>query len=120
MIPTARRCLAAIGVAIFVLAGSATAADAPQQLTAGELADFCRSRDIAVSNACRFFILGVVEGAVTGGLICLPDGAPIDNIETLVRAEMARDFEFHPADKELPAVALVLAPIRLRYPCGVP
>jgi hypothetical protein len=95
-------------------------------MTAKDLSEFCQSKDIAVHNACKFFILGVyqtisvVDGPIQGKRICIPDNLSGTAMEFAVRDTMARDFEFYPTDKSLPAISVVFAIIAKKFPCAAP
>lgn len=93
-------------------------------LTASVLAEFCQSRDEAIHNGCRFFILGVFEaagvaGQIQGHKICIPDNLSSSAMEIAVRETMGRDFEFYPNDKKEPAISVVMAAIVDKFPCKV-
>jgi hypothetical protein len=88
---------------------------AADQLTAGDLSEFCRSNDLAVHNACKFFILGAFQGVsladgvrksgkqyvdkVDGKNFCVPDDISSDAMEFLLRDDLSQDLEFYPDDK---------------------
>jgi hypothetical protein len=104
------------------LSGDALA-DALPVLSAGDLAGFCQSKDIAIHNACKFFILGVfattsvTDRLANGSKVCIPDDIPSDAMEFVVRDYMARDFEFFPKDREMPAISMVLGILVKQFPC---
>jgi hypothetical protein len=119
-----RRIIAAALVLAAEGSGS-NAAPAVQSLKAGELAEFCRSTDLAAANACKFYILGAFQQAsLEDKKYCIPDNLPSDRMVATVRDFMARDFEFYPRDKDLEAIGMVGAIILLNYRCkpagGVP
>jgi hypothetical protein len=104
-----------------VVMGLQSHAHAGDVLLAKDLLGFCQSKDLAVSRACRFFILGVFQTASTaqsiqGHKLCIPDNLSGDAMEFVVRTTLAELFEFYPGDRELPAVSMVIAVIVKRFP----
>jgi hypothetical protein len=111
-----------ISVLLFLL--STSAATSVEALKAGELYTFCKSKDGMIFNACKFYILGVVEGMRAAGSkpagqqkFCMGYDVPASKmIDAFIR--MAdKVWPKYPGDKELPAVASVSAAITLAYPC---
>lgn len=100
-------------------------ARADNQLTAGELYDFCSSSDLAVNNACRYYILGVVQsiGLGVGSTkdqqhLCIPDNVPGSQLVTIFQRTAQADFARFPQDKAEPAIALVGAAILAHFHCA--
>jgi hypothetical protein len=116
------RCFLRI-VILAVAMGLQSYAHADDVLLAKDLAGFCQSKDLAVHNACKFFILGVFQTAsaaqsIQGHKICIPDNLPGSTMEFVVRTTLAEIFEFYPSDRESPAVSMVIAVIVKRFPCA--
>jgi hypothetical protein len=128
MIKTLR--MAAFSVMVFASTANPTAAE---QLTAGGLYEFCNSTDVAVKNACRYFILGVVEGAdTTDGtvmrgkqfvpgrktIICMPvGGVPDSQMVAAFQNAMRLISQAYPDDLKEPAVSAVISTMAMKYPC---
>lgn len=89
----------------------------PNQLDAGDLAQFCRSTAEDIHNACKFFLLGAMEMATFSQISCPPDYLAEDKVEIVVRNDLARELEFYPADKTLPAISTVVAILVKTWPC---
>lgn len=97
---------------------------ASDQMTVGDLRDYCAARDGASRNACRFFILGVTQGVGLGAgeardraHFCIPDGLAADDMVMIVRRAMAKDLAAFPRDLNKQAVSLVGAAMMQAYPC---
>lgn len=113
------RTAAAVSAALVAAGATPASSEQARPMTAGELASFCKSTDLAVHNACKFFILGAFQGAsVAQGKICLPDNLSSDQMEFLVRDSLARDLEFYPDDSKLMAIGVVGAVMMKNYGCG--
>ena len=88
----------------FIAALAAAIPVKAEQLSTRDLMEFCSSSDLSSKAACRFFILGVVEGVTTADgttkqgkqfiegtktLICLSDGVTtttmVESVQTTVR-----------------------------------
>lgn len=105
----------------------------PTQLTLANLYDFCTSSDDAVKNACKFYILGVFEGAQMAGTaekdpagkfreakdkrFCVPENLSSSSMELIIKMKMGADLAVYPADRQLPAVSFIMAVINDTYPC---
>jgi hypothetical protein len=93
------------------------------QMTVADLQLICSGTTEDTQNACRFFILGVVEGATFGagtktaaGPLCIahmPDKALV----VAVTKAMQVDLAAYPEDKSLPAASFVVAAAMHAYPC---
>src|SRR6266852_5497740 len=103
------------------------------ELTAGELLSFCTSTDQVTSTACRFYVLGVVQGVGIGDsaymdatpklvekkktIFCLPDNTPESQMVTIVTDSMIKVFAAYPNNKRLPATGAILAAMFQKFPC---
>src|ERR1017187_5068438 len=90
------------------------------ELSTGQLLEFCTSKDEMVQTACRFFILGVVQGVGAGdGMVlsgrkftertkthfCVPDNmAQKEMVQTFVSYTNAVLLKY-PDDIKLPALS---------------
>jgi hypothetical protein len=124
-----RKLLLIIGVGL----ASLGAAKADEEMTAGELFSFCTSADQVASAACRFYVLGVVQGIGIGDgtfmdatrkmverkktIFCLPENTPQTQMVTIVRDTMRQIFVAYPDDKKLPATSSILAAMNRKFPC---
>jgi hypothetical protein len=94
------------------------------QMTAGELRGFCATRETTAQIACRFYILGAVEGAGApwtpnvGTPFCLPGGTSQDVMVAIARRLIDELYVSHPQDMALPAVSVVVASMTRSYPCA--
>jgi hypothetical protein len=105
------------------------------ELTSGDLYSFCASKDQMAQTACRFYVLGVVQGIETGDggymdhsthqmvertktILCVPDEVTQSQMVAIVREAMAQDLANYPSDKELPATSIVVAVMNRRFPCA--
>jgi hypothetical protein len=120
--------LCAVTGAIALVAPAASA----EQLITRQLLEFCNSRDAMLNSACRFYILGVVEGADTADgavfrynqflsgtktMICLPEGVTGQQMVADYVQAMAFIARKYPDDLNLPAVSTVMSFMAKRYPC---
>ena len=93
-------------------------ARADGQLTVADLNEFCISKDFAVHNACKFYILGIFEGTqIAAGMLCVPEDLPASAMETAIRLKMGQDLAMFPADAKMPAASFVGAVIAKQFPC---
>ena len=123
---------ALLGTVLF--SGGARSANA-DELSAGELYSFCTSNDQMVSNACRFYVLGVVQGVGLGDgstmdasgkqmverkktIFCIPDDMSQTQLVSLVRDLLGLDFKRYPEDRELTAVGMVAGIMHTKFPCS--
>jgi hypothetical protein len=95
------------------------------QMTLADLRDFCVGTDDASIAACKFYILGVTEGAGIGaGLakdkthFCLPEGVSSQKMVLIAKQAMIQDLAHFPQDKDLPAVSFVAATMQRAFPCN--
>jgi hypothetical protein len=125
--------VAALLVAVF-LSGIGSPANA-DELSAGDLFSFCTSNDEMVSTACRYYVLGVVQGVGLGDgstmdasgkqmierkkkIFCIPDDMPQSQMVSLVRDSLALDFKRYPDDRKLGAVGTVTSIMHTKFPCS--
>jgi hypothetical protein len=94
------------------------------QMKLSDLMDICTGRDAGSQSACRFYILGVTEGASIGAGVakdeshfCIPEGVSSQNMVLIVKKAMSIDLAAFPKDKEMPAVSFVAAAMMKAYPC---
>ena len=118
------------GRALVVLAlmfGSATVARADGAITAGELQEICLGADAESKSACRFYILGIVQGMsvgmniadgkTKGGRPCVPEDMPSSALEVAVKLKMGQLLMVFPDDRKLDASGFVAAAIISTFPC---
>jgi hypothetical protein len=96
-------------------------------MTAGDLQDICLGKDAASMSACKFYILGIVQGMsmgmsiadgkTRGGRPCVPDNLPSSAMELLVKAKMGELLMVYPDDRKLDAAGYVGAIFISRFPC---
>ena len=103
-------------------------------LTAGELHSFCISAGQTELNACRFYVLGIVQGVGLGDgtyldhatrklverkktIFCPPENTPQAQIVAIARDSLQQLFAVHPDDKKLPAATTILGVMILKFPC---
>ena len=94
------------------------------QMTVADLQQICSGKDIESQSACRFFILGVVEGAslgtelkTVGGPLCIAPGVSSSALVASVKKMMQAVLIAYPEDKSLPAAGFVAAAAMKSYPC---
>ena len=95
-----------------------------KQLLVQDLQILCNGRHNQI-DACRFYILGVFEGAILEQLatkgtknFCTPDDLSQVEMVEVVKRLMAQDVAKFPTDTKLPAVSLIVAFIQHNYPCS--
>ncbi len=114
------------------LCGPATGATGAQ-MTLGDLHKLCTSPNESDKSACRFYILGVFEGAQTGAEttqdkaghfqerrdkpFCVPEGLASSAMELAVKLKMGSDLAVFPEDRNMPAVSFLIAVITQQFPC---
>lgn len=101
---------------------SPTAAQ-PGQMTLRDLSTFCSGN--IPSEACRFYILGVMEGtSLASGVakdrahFCTPDGVTQTEVVAVVKRMIATDLKRFPGDAAIPAVSFIGATLITTYPCN--
>jgi hypothetical protein len=103
------------------------------QMTLGDLYKLCTSSSEGDKSACRFYILGVFEGAQlvgetvqdkSGSLqevkdkrFCVPEGLASSAMELAVKMKMGEDLAVFPKDRDMPAVSFVTAVMFEQFPC---
>ena len=106
---------------------------AAAQMTLGDLYKLCTSSNEGDKSACRFYILGVFEGAQIGGgtvqdksgnlqeakdkRFCVPEGLTSAAMELTVKMKMGADLAVYPEDRDMPAVSFVMGVIAQQFPC---
>jgi|SRR5579872_6113035 len=106
---------------------------AAAQMKLGDLFKLCASSNASDKSACRFYILGVFEGAqMVGGTVqdksgslqetkdkrfCVPEGLTSAAMELTVKMKMGEDLAVYPEDRDMPAVSFVTAVIFKQFPC---
>ncbi len=120
-----------IAVALALAATCGTAC--PEQLTAGRLYEACNSSRDVEQTACRFYVLGVVQGAglIDGSTVgedgrlalkqrtrlCLPADLPQSQMVEVFRGVMRTLLESRADEAEAPAESIVLAAMHTQFPC---
>ena len=105
---------------------------AAAQMKVWDLYKLCTSSNEVDKIACRFYILGVFEGAqMVGGMVldkrgfqeakdkrfCVPEGLTSAAMELTVKMKMGEDLAVFPEDRDMPAVSFVTAVIDQQFPC---
>jgi hypothetical protein len=110
-----------LATAFFALPASLQAA----QMTLSDLRDICAGTDEVGMAACKFYILGVTEGAGIGAGMandkahfCIPEGVPSQKMVLIIKKAMTQDLAVFPQDKEMPAVSFVAASMQQAFPCS--
>jgi hypothetical protein len=112
------------------LASHAANAD---ELSAGQLYAFCTSTDAVATAACRFYILGVVQGIGMGDgatmgadrklrsrnktHFCIPDEASQARMVAVFQDTVRLLVTKYPEDLKSPAVSIVDAAMNHAFPC---
>ena len=118
---------------IFMLGTFLCSPAAAAQMTLGDLYKLCTSSNEGDKSACRFYILGVFEGAQMVGetvqdksgsfqeakdkRFCVPEGLTSAAMELTVKMKMGEDLAVFPEDREMAAVSFVTAVIFKQFPC---
>jgi hypothetical protein len=109
-----------VAVVLFAFPTIAQAA----QMTLADLKDICSGKDAANVSACRFYILGVTEGASIGPGVakdknhfCIAEGVSSEEMVLIVKRMMIKDLASYPQDKDMPAVSFVGAAMMSNFPC---
>lgn len=94
-----------------------------RQMTLGDLQAISAGSDDSAANSCKFYILGVTEGAtlVVGNKrhFCIPEGVTSSTMASVVKKLMAVDLAEFPVDHAMPAVSFVTAAMLHAYPCPI-
>ncbi len=103
-----------------------------EELSAGDLLDFCKSRDFAVQGTCRFYVLGAVQGVelgdgskLVGGqfvekpktVFCVPDKFPQSAMVNVFVQQAEAVFRMFPQDRKLPAISVLIGVMHRQFPC---
>jgi hypothetical protein len=108
-------------------------ASAAEELTAGTLFEFCGSIDEVAQTACRFYILGAVQGVSLGDgsteeanghlvqkaktIFCIPEGVSEEQMIAVFQDAVRPLAGGHPEDMELPALGVLSAAMTRAFPC---
>ena len=109
---------------------------AAEQMKVGDLYKMCTSSNQIDKTACRFYLLGVFEGASlgTGSVtdksgtfrelkdkpVCVPEDLSSAAMELVIKMKMGQDLAVYPQDREMPAVSFVFGVIVHEFPCQKP
>ena len=103
---------------------SAPLAALADQMTVSDLQQLCSGKDVESQSACRFFILGVVEGTSLGtgvktgaGPLCIAPEVPSTALVASVKKMMQADLVAYPEDRSLAAAGFVIAAEMKSHPC---
>ena len=95
--------------------------------TVGDLDQICSGTDEASDKACRFYILGAVDGASIGfgtktdaGPLCIAENVPISKMQDSVKKLLQADLIMFPQDKALLAAGAVAGIAMKAFPCEKP
>jgi hypothetical protein len=103
-----------------------------QELSAGQLYEFCQSKDFVVHGACRFYVLGAVQGMSLGNgsaivrgqlvekektIFCMPDNVPQSEMVSVFVRRAETLFRVYPQDKEMPAISALIGIMHKQFPC---
>ena len=118
---------------IFMLGTFLCSPAAAAQMKLRDLYKLCTSSNKGDKSACRFYILGVFEGAqLTGATVqdksgnfqeakdkrfCVPEGLTSSAMELPVKMKMGEDLAVYPEGRDMPAVSFVTAVISKQFPC---
>jgi hypothetical protein len=115
---------------ILVLMFSGTAA--ADEMTTGELHKFCNANDAVAKAACRFYILGAVQGIEFGDgavldkghlvarsktIFCIPPDMPQSQMVDIFRGHVQLVTRLFPQDMKLPALSTVGVAMMTAFPC---
>lgn len=99
-------------------------------MTVGDLQQICLASDAESKAACRFYILGIVQGIqvgmsiadgkTQGGRPCVPENTSSPALELAVKMKMGQDLMVFPDDRKLDASGFVGAIIVNTFPCRKP
>jgi hypothetical protein len=93
------------------------------QTNVRDLQQICTGADADSKGACRFYILGVVDGsslaadmAADKSHFCIPDGIASSQMEFVVKKAIGQDLMFYPKDRDLAAAGFIGAAIMKQWP----
>jgi hypothetical protein len=104
------------------------------EMTAGDLYSLCSATDQVASTACRFYVLGIVQGVGLGDgayldattrhlqerkktIFCLPENTPQAQMVAVVTDTMKLDLGAYPDDRKLPAASTIVGVLVHKFPC---
>lgn len=96
-------------------------------MTAGDLQEICIGSGADSKAACRFYLLGVMQGIsmgmsiadgkTQGGRPCFPDDLSGSAMELAVKMKLGQDLMVYPDDRKLDASGVVGAILVSAFPC---
>ena len=111
-------------IAVALLASLLAPPALADQMTVAELQQICAGKTLDTQNACRFYVLGVVEGASFGegsktvaGPLCIASDVQSTALVDAVKKLMQADLLAYPQDKSLAAAGFVAAAAMKAFPC---
>ena len=120
-------------LAILVLVCASFPARGADELTAGQLYQFCTSADQVAKTACRFYIYGAFQGIVLGdGAVMGADRQMHERRRThfcppedVTQEQMIAIFQFtvrdliakYPEDMKSPVISVLVAAFNRTFPC---
>jgi hypothetical protein len=124
----------AASILILLCGAVSSPARADGEMTAGDLASLCSATDQVASTACRFYILGIVQGvglsdgayldATTRHLqerkrtiFCPPENTPQTQMVAVVKDTIKLDLGAYPDDRKLPAASTIVGVMVHKFPC---
>lgn len=123
-----RACVAMLAgvttLASLILTTAPVPAVAAAQMTVADLEQMCRSSDTVDDAACRYFILGVMEGITLSGSrqaighqLCVAPGTSIGELKKAVSDAMTSDLALFPDHGSLAAAGFVVGAAMKAFPC---
>lgn len=110
------------GIVLFLSCAPLTALAA--QMTVGDLEQICNGGSKDAQSACRFYILGVTDGASFGtgletaaGPLCIASETSDKALVEAVKEAMRLDLAEYPEDRSLTAAGFVAAAAMRAFPC---
>jgi hypothetical protein len=111
-------------LAIGILASIGTTTARSDELSAGDLYDYCRADHPVGQMACKLYLRGAVDGLKMAAealgdtqMFCIPDLSD-KQLSALFVANGQNDFLVFPADKNEPAISMVAALMAEHFKCG--
>jgi Rap1a immunity proteins len=97
---------------------------APNELSAADLYLFCSSDDSNAKFACKYFLLGVVQGIGVAAAkandkehFCFPDDVSQSQLVEIFLKTSRKLKQKYPDDMNMPAVGIVGAAMMSEFPC---
>lgn len=103
------------------------------ELTTGDLYSFCNADDEMTKAACRFYILGAVQGISFGGRsvmdssgrlvtndkrhFCIPDDTPQSELVAVFQRTVQPLAKTYPEDLKLSAISVLAIAMARAFPC---